>query len=70
MVAAASLRAASTVGRLIETPSRSSATSGWTATRPVPLTTIVPAATGGVPGSVMGAGLLSCADGARIRWYR
>ena len=42
IASAAAARAASTLGRLTATPRRSSATSGSTATRPVPLTTIVP----------------------------
>ena len=55
IVAAASPRAASTVGLVTVTPRRRSATSGWTATRPVPLTTIVPV---GVESSGMGWTLL------------
>src|SRR4051812_178613 len=46
---AAAARAASTVGRPMATPRRRSATSGVTATRPVPPTTIVPP---GLVGSV------------------
>jgi hypothetical protein len=42
MARPASARAAATVGRLTDTPNRRSAVSGSTATRPVPMTTIVP----------------------------
>ncbi len=50
IVAAASLLASATVSREMATPSRSSARSGSTATRPVPETTMVPVWLGSVMG--------------------